>query len=159
MINLFLLAIALSSAFIHLSVQRKTLTKEGIVDLFLIYILVISVGIGGTFAFVEHIFFGEFIAEQVGPQPGVPFQFELGFCNGGWALLGFLSLRWHGGFWVATGLGFSFFLLGAAYGHIYQMIFYSNSVPYNTEIILPDLVLPITLLILLYLRFRNGVIE
>src|SRR6185369_15461140 len=57
-------------------------------------------------------------AELIGWPPGSPFQLEVGFHDGAWGLLGFLSICIGGSFWLATGLGWSFFMLGATYGHL-----------------------------------------
>ncbi len=57
-------------------------------------------------------------AKMIGWPAGNPFQFEVGLHDGAWGLLGFLCVFIGGGFWVATALGWSFFLLGAAYGHV-----------------------------------------
>jgi hypothetical protein len=141
-------------ALIHLSVKRNTLTREGVIDLFLLYFLVFSAGVQGLIGFIGHIFFADQIALMIGWPIGSPFQYEVGMSNGAWSLLGFLCIRWHTAFWLVTGLGYSFFLLGAAVEHIRQMIYAGDYAPYNVGMILPDVLVPVILLTLLYLKFR-----
>ena len=59
------------------------------------------------------------------------FQLEVGFHDGAWGILGFLCI-WIGGlFWLASGLGWSFFMLGATYGHIRETVMRGDYAPYN----------------------------
>jgi hypothetical protein len=53
----------------------------------------------------------------------------VGFHDGAWGFLGFLSTRIGGLFWLATKLGWSFFMLGATYGHLYQTLREGNYAP------------------------------
>jgi hypothetical protein len=63
---------------------------------------------------------------------------EVGFHDGAWGLLGFLSICIGGSFWLAIGLGWSFFMLGATYGHLYQTLREGNYAPYNFLTIFSD---------------------
>src|SRR5436190_21212785 len=71
---------------------------------------------------VPHVFFPDHAAALIGWPPGTPFQLKVGFHDGAWGLLGFLSIWIDGSFWLATGLGSSFFMLGATYGHLHQTL-------------------------------------
>ena len=87
------------------------------------------------------------------------FQLEVGFHDGAWGILGFLCI-WIGGlFWLATGLGWSFFMLGATYGHIRETVIRGDYAPYNFFTIFSDGFIGIWILVLLYLygvgRFRK----
>ena len=98
-------------------------------------------------------------AKQIGWPPGSPFQFEVGLHDGAWGVLGFLSI-WIGGlFWLATGLGWSLFMLGACYGHIVQTVHEGNYAPYNFLTIFSDGFVGVWLLVLLYLYWRLGGFE
>ncbi len=154
MLNLYILGVALVLALIHLGIKKDTLTREGIIDLFLLYFLVFSAGVQGVISFVGNIFFADQVATMMGWPLGSPFQYEVGMSHGAWALLGFLCIRWHTAFWLATGLGYSFFLLGTAVDHIRQMIYAGDYAAHNTGVILPDVLVPIVLLTLLYMKFK-----
>jgi hypothetical protein len=72
--------------------------------------------------FIPHVFFADQAAQLIGWPTGSPFEFEVGFHDGGWGLLGLLCLWIGGRFWLATGLGWSFFMLGATYIHIVHTV-------------------------------------
>ena len=118
--------------------------------------LVFGVGvIGLPLGFVPHVFFPDKAAELIGWAPS-PFQLEVGFHDGAWGILGFLCI-WIGGlFWLATGLGWSFFMLGATYGHIRETVSAGNYAPYNFFTIFSDGFIGIWILVLLYLYWRQG---
>jgi hypothetical protein len=63
--------------------------------------------------------------------------------------------HWMGGsFWLATGLGWSFFMLRATYGHLYRTLREGNYAPYNFLTIFSDGFIAVWLLVLLYLYWR-----
>lgn len=109
-----------------------------------------------SFGFVPHIFFPNEAAQEIGWAPGSPFQLEVGMHDGAWGVLGFLCIFMGGGFWLATGLGWSLFMLGATYGHIVQTVEHGNYAPYNFLIIFSDGFIGLWLLLLLYLYWRGG---
>jgi len=150
MINLLVLALFAIFASIHAFFKRKVLRKGDLLDLYLIYSLVGGVGVIGAIGFVGHLFFADQVARLIGWPTGSPFQFEVGCQDGAFALLGFLCLYFRGNFWIATGIGWSFFLLGATYGHIKQMLLLGDYAPYNAGIIFPDFLVPVILLTLLW---------
>lgn len=152
MINNIILLITLIIATVHVFIKRKYLQRAQVIDLYLLYFLVGGVGVIGAIDFIYHIFFADEVAAMIGWPPGSPFQFEVGFHDGAWGLLGFLCLHYRENFWTATGIGWSFFMLGATYGHIKQTILFSNFSPYNLGLILPDFLVPVILLTLLCLR-------
>lgn len=115
--------------------------------------LVFSVGIVGGLAFIAHIFYGDEIAKMIGWPSGSPFQHVVGVHDGAWALLGFLSIYFRDKFWLATGLGWSFFMIGADYVHIKEIIINNNYASYNAGIIFYATLTPLILLILLYIKF------
>jgi hypothetical protein len=85
---------------------------------------------------------------------GSPFEFEVGFHDGAWRLLGFLCLWIGGPFRLATGLGWSFFIFGATYIHVDQMAHEGKYGPYNFLTMFSDGCITVWLLILLYLYLR-----
>jgi hypothetical protein len=151
----FLLSVVLP--LIHLGLSREPKTRARVLHLLLLYALVLDVGvIGLPLGFVPHVFFADQAAHLIGWPPGSPFQFEVGIHDGAWGVLGFLCI-WIGGlFWLATGLGWSLFMLGATYGHIYQTLRDGNYAPYNFLTIFSDGFIAVWLLGLLYLYYRSG---
>lgn len=161
MINNLILILCICLATIHYLMKRKRYSAEQVVDLYLVYFLFFTVGLIGLTGFISHIFYPNQTAEMIGWPTGSPFQFEVGFHDGAWALLGILSLFFRDKFWLATGLGWSFFIIGALYGHIRDMIVHGNFAAYNAGIIASEIVIPIVILLLLYLKFihyRHSVI-
>jgi hypothetical protein len=112
--------------------------------------------IGVVFGFIPHVFFANWTAEQIGWPTGSPFQFEVGVHDGAWGVLGFLCLFIGGTFWLATGLGWSLFMLGATYGHIHEMLLKENYAPYNFLTIFSDGFIALWLLVLLFLNWHEG---
>ena len=98
------LIVALSSLvlpLIHLGLSRHPRTRGRIVHVLLLYALVLDVGvIGLPLGFIPHVFFPNQAAELIGWPPGSPFQLEVGFHDGAWGLLGFLSIWIGGSFWL-----------------------------------------------------------
>ena len=154
MINNVILIITILLASIHALCRRKSLRKKDLVDLYLIYIFVGCVGIIGSIGFIGHVFYAKQVAHMIGWPIGSPFQFEVGCHDGAWALLGFLCLYFRDHFWTATGIGWSFFLLGATYGHIKQTVLMHDYSSYNYAIIFSDFLTPVVLITLLIIRAR-----
>ncbi len=154
MINNVILLITAILATLHVILRRKTLTKKATIDLYFLYFLVGGVGVIGAIGFIGHVFFANDVARMIGWPVGSPFQFEVGFHDGAWALLGFLCIYFRGNFWTATAIGWSFFMLGATFGHIRQTVIAGNFEPYNYGMILPDFLIPFILLTFLALRYR-----
>jgi uncharacterized membrane protein len=141
---------------LHLFSGRELRTKARIVQLLLLYLLVINVGIGSLLAWYGHTFMADEIARKIGWQPGSPFQFEVALADLSWGVCGVLCIWLREGFWTATGIGSSVFLLGCAFGHIRQIIQEGNMAIYNAGPVLwiGDLAVPIAILALLFLRFK-----
>jgi hypothetical protein len=157
MLGLIVFLLSMVLPLIHLGLSREPKTRGRVLHLLLLYALVFDVGvIGLPLGFVPHVFFADQAAHLIGWPPGSPFQFEVGIHDGAWGLLGFLCI-WIGGlFWLATGLGWSLFMLGATYGHIYQTVQEGNYAPYNFLTIFSDGIIAVWLLGLLYLYYRAG---
>jgi len=116
--------------------------------IFLLSQLTVTVGLMGLLAAYGHLFMSDKVAKQIGWQPGSMFQIELGYCCLGMGLLGVASLWYQDGFWLATIIFTSTFLLGAAFVHIKEMIKHRNLSPGNVVTIIPDILIPATLVIL-----------
>ena len=129
---------------------NKPLDNERIVEIFLLTFLVLSVGIGSIWAFIGHAFISSQVAANIGWAPGSPFQLEVAFANLSIGVLGVLCYWIRGNFWTATVISSSIFLLGAAYGHIINMLQFANYAPGNAGAVLyMDIIGPIILIALL----------
>lgn len=143
------------AALIHLAIRRPK-DRATIIDIFLLHSLVFNVGfIGFFFGFIPHVFFANHAAELIGWQTGSHFQYEVGFHDGAWGILGFLCIRYRDRFWLATGFGWSFFMLGAALGHLLDTIQNANYATNNFFMIFVDALVAAILLGLLALRYRG----
>src|SRR5436309_8683133 len=156
MIGLIVALLSVLLPLAHLGFSSRPRTRDRVVHLLFLYALVFDVGvIGLLFGFIPHVFFADAAARLIGWLPVSAFQFEVGIHDGAWGLLGFLSLWIGGSFWIATGLGWSGFMLGATYGHIYQTLHEGNYAPYNFLTIFSDGFIAVWLLVLLYLYCRS----
>lgn len=141
--------LALAGACLHIAI-KKYRTKDRIIEVLLLYLLVFQVGFGSIWGFMGHAFMADNIASYIGWPTGSPFQFEVAVANLSYGILGVLCARYRGNFWAATIVAFSTFYWGAAYGHIVDMLENSNYAPGNIGAPLYlDVVLPVVLLVLL----------
>lgn len=147
----FLVAVGL-----HLVRSSRPLTKLGVVDILLVYLLTIFVGVGGILGTLAHTLWAAETAAKIGWSPGSPFQYEVAMANLAFGVLGMMSFRRRGDFWTAAGLGAAVFLLGCAAGHFMDLFQKGNYAPYNVGpgIILYDVIMPVFLLVLLGIRGR-----
>jgi hypothetical protein len=156
MLSVIFLSASLIGFALHLSFSRQPRTKSRVVELLLLYLLVINIGLGCLLAWYGHTFMADEIARKIGWQPGSPFQFEVALADLSWGVCGVLCIWLRQGFWTATGIGSAVFLLGCAFGHIRGIVEQGNLAIYNAGPVLwiGDLGVPITILVLLFLRFR-----
>jgi hypothetical protein len=156
MIDIAIVILSVLLPLLHLSTSKKPKTAGNVLRLLLLYAFVLDVGvIGFVFGFIPHVFFAEQAARLIGWPTGSPFQFEVGIHDGAWGILGFLCVWIGGGFWLATGLGWALFMLGAAFGHVHQMLLAGNYAPYNFLTIFSDGFIGVWLLVLLYAWHRR----
>jgi hypothetical protein len=113
------------------------------------------VGIANFYNFVMHTFFGKMSAAFIGWADS-PFQLEVGMASLGFAVVGFLAAFRSFDLRLAAIIGPSCFLLGAAGGHIYQMITAHNFAPGNAGVIFyTDILIPLIGFALLWLAHRH----
>lgn len=154
--TLSFLIIGLFCSIVVLSVKPKPLSRQQIIEALFSYFLLFSIGISFFYNFVMHVFFADMAAAFIGWKNS-PFQYEVGFASLGFSIVGILAFRASLAFRAAAVIGPSFFLLGAAGGHIYQMITEHNFAPGNAGIIFwTDILLPLTGFVLLFLQYRLG---
>ncbi len=150
----FFALIVVVASIVHLLIRRKSLPRSSVIDILSLYAFAIFVGLSGAFAGLGHLFNGPQIANQIGWEAGSPFQTEVGICNIAFGILGFLSLRFKGGFRDATAIGWSIFLIGAGVLHLQEAMQSGNLAPYNIGMIAPDIMIALYLLILVFLSHR-----
>ncbi|EGD34182.1 MULTISPECIES: DUF6790 family protein [unclassified Capnocytophaga] len=109
--------------------------------------LVIGVGFFGIFNFIGHTILSEKVARTIGWVSN-GFQKELGFVSLGIGICGILCHWVRDCFWIATAIPFCVFLIGAGILHIIEIKQKNNFNKGNVWIILPDFLMPITLIIL-----------
>ncbi len=125
-----------------------------IVDRLMAWHVFFAVGMSNLVNFVFHVFFGQMAARFIGWADS-PFQFEVGMASLGFAVVGFVAAFRSFDLRLAAILGPAFFLLGAAAGHVYQMITAGNFAPGNAGVIFwMDILVPAIGFTLLVLQRR-----
>lgn len=141
------------SAFV-ICKNRKSLTKAFIIESIFKYYCFWVHGICWIYNGIMHTVFHEMAAGFIGWEDS-PFQMEVGYASLGFGLVGLLAIRNDFGLRLALVISTSVFLLGAAGGHIYEIIAFQNYASGNAGIMLwSDILLPIISVILLYFSFR-----
>ncbi len=113
-----------------------------------------TIGVLCLYNAIFHIFFGEMTARFIGWADS-PFQFEVGTASLGFSAVGFLAAFGSFDRRLAAILGSGLFMLGAAGGHVYQMVTAHNFAPGNAGIIFwSDILLPVIGFALLWLDRR-----
>ncbi|MBW1784430.1 MAG: hypothetical protein JRL30_27275 [Deltaproteobacteria bacterium] len=152
--TLTFLIVGLICAFVSLALKQKPLQKQQIIEAIFSYFVLFNIGISYLYNFVMHVFFAEVSAAFIGWENS-PFQYEVGFASLGFGIVGLLAFRQKFAFRAAAIIGPSFFLWGAAGGHVYQMIISRNFAPGNAGIIFwTDILLPILAFFLLYQQYK-----
>jgi hypothetical protein len=147
--------VALLVAGVHLYFDRQPRTKGRIVEIFLLWLLVIPVGLGGLWAFMGHTLFAEQTAEFIGWPAGNPFQTEVAVANLTVGTLGILCYWIRGNFWIAAVIAASVWKLGANAVHISEMVVAGNYNPGNAGILFfINMVFPLILIALLVYLVR-----
>jgi len=114
--------------------------------------LVFTVGFFGIFNFIGHVIMREKVARSIGWISN-GFQIELGIVSLGIGISGIMCYWFRDGFWTAAIIPFSIFLFGAAILHIKEIIKLKNFNSGNVVIILPDIIMPLTIIVLLFLKY------
>ena len=110
-----------------------------------------TIGFFGIFNFIGHVILREKIAKNIGWVSN-GFQIELGITSLGIGISGILCFWFRDGFWISTLIPFSTFLIGAGILHIVEIVKSKNYKVGNTWIIIPDFLMPITIIILMLIN-------
>jgi hypothetical protein len=152
--TLTFLVIGLIASGVSLARASRPLTAPVVVEALFSYFLLFSIGASFFYNFVLHTFFGKLAASFIGWEDS-PFQLEVGFASLGFSIVGFLACRRSFDLRLAAVIGPAVFLLGAAGGHVYQMITAHNFAPGNAGVIFyTDILIPIAGFVLLWLQKR-----
>ncbi len=148
-LTFFILGLIVSAGAILISSKKGD--KAYVIEALITWFIFFSIGVSYLYNGVVHTVFSAESARFIGWADS-PFQQEVGFASFGFALIGFIAFR---GSWqtrLCAVVGPSCFLLGAAGGHIYQMITAGNFAPGNAgAVFYMDILLPIIGCTLLYL--------
>lgn len=132
----------------HMVIDKHTRTRAQQIELFIIYLLAISVGANGLGGAVGHLFHADVVAEGIGWPTGSPFQLEMGFANLTLGILGLMAVGRRDGFRTATIIATTVIGLGATGVHLAEIVAHGNLSPGNTVQNISNLLDPILLIIL-----------
>jgi len=153
--SLTYLLIGLLAAAVSLARLPRPLDSASIVESLLRYYVLFALGFKGLHNFVMHVIFGDLSARFIGWEQS-PFQAEVGFASLGFAAVAFFAYRRGLATRAAAVIGPSCFSLGAAGGHVYQMIAAHNFAPGNAGIVFyTDIGIPILGFTLLWLSRKH----
>ena len=154
-------AISLIGAAIHLHRDSQPRSTARSLEIFLVWWMVVAVGISGVFGSMFHFFDGPDTARNIGFTNGDGgFQTEVGFADLAIGVLGVLCAWFRDRFLLAAVLAVSIAYLGDAYGHLHQAAIHDNHARDNTGLVLwSDFIVPlvaIALYALLERALRRG---
>jgi len=141
------------AAVISIARAPRPLTRSVVVDKLLSWYVFFTIGVMYLVNFVFHVFFGQLAAAFIGWADS-PFQFEVGTASLGFAIAGFVAAFASFDRRLVAVIGPSIFMLGAAVGHIQQMVTTHDFAPGNAGIIFYlDIFIPLFGVALLWLWF------
>jgi hypothetical protein len=151
--------IGLIAAAVSLLNKPKPLRISEVAEALLSYHLLFAIGINNLINFAFHVFFGDISAKFIGWENS-PFQAEVGFASLGVGIAGVIAFKASLPFRFAALIPPWAFSLGAAGGHIYQMIVAHNFSPGNVGLVLPiDILMPIIGFVFLWLSYNHPLPE
>jgi hypothetical protein len=150
-----LFIVGLVAGLISLLNKPKPLRINTVAEAFFSYYMLFPIGISNLANFVFHVFFGDMAAKFIGWENS-PFQAEVGFASLGIGIAGVIGFKASLPFRFATLIPPAVFSLGAAGGHVYQMVAAHNFSPGNVGLVLPsDILIPVIGFIFLWLSYKH----
>jgi hypothetical protein len=150
LVSLVFLVLGLVVGAVHVYLDKQPRTKARVAEIFLLWFLVIIVGIQGVFAFIGHTVYADTTAASIGWPAGNPFQSEVAVANLTVGVLGILCYWMRGSFWNATVIGFCVWWLGDFVVHVRSIVVSANYAPNNAGVTFYlDLLVPVILIALL----------
>jgi hypothetical protein len=152
--SLTFLVIGLLFSIVAIARAGKPVGQPVIIEKLLAWHVFWAIGMGYLYNFVMHGFFGQMSAAFIGWADS-PFQFEVATASLGFAAVGFLAAFKSFDLRLAAIVGPSLFTLGAAAGHVHQMVTEHNFAPGNAGVIFyMDIIIPLFGFLLLWLQHR-----
>ncbi len=146
--------IGLVFSAVSISRAAKPINAAVIVEKLLSWYVFFSIGVCFLYNAVFHMFFGKIAAAFIGWEDS-PFQFEVGTASLGFSVIGFIAAFRSFDLRLGAIIPFSIFTLGAAAGHVHQMIAAGNFASGNAGVIFyTDFLIPPFGLFLLWLQWR-----
>jgi hypothetical protein len=153
--TLTFLGIGLLFAAVAIARTPTHLNSSIVIEKVMCWFIFWTIGVSYFYNFVFHTFFGTMAAEFIGWADS-PFQLEVGMASLGFAAVGFLAAFGSLDLRLASIIGSGIFTLGAAAGHINQMITTQNFASGNAGVIFwTDILLPLAGFVLLWLQRRS----
>jgi len=156
--NFFLTSVIIGLVFALVAIARANgpLNQSVVIEKLLSWHVFWAIGVGYFYNFVMHAFFGQMVADFIGWADS-PFQFEVATASLGFSAVGFLAAFRSFDLRLAAIVGPSLFALGAAVGHLYQMVTTHNFAAGNAGIVFyMDIITPLLGFLLLWLQHRSG---
>jgi hypothetical protein len=154
--SLTFLVLGLLFAAVAIARGPRPLSRPFVVEKLLGWYVFFNVGVTYFYNFVCHSFFGEMSARFIGWADS-PFQFEVGVASLGFSVVGFLAAFRSFDLRLGAVLGMGIFMLGAAGGHVYQMVTAHNFAPGNAGLFFClDIFIPLFGFWLLWMQRRTG---
>jgi hypothetical protein len=148
--------ISLIGSAIAIARAPRPVSSAVVVDKLLAWYLLFNIGVMFLVNFVFHVFFGQIAAAFIGWEDS-PFQFEVGTASLGFAVAGFIAAFASFDRRLVAVISPSIFTLGAAIGHIQQMVAAHNFAPGNAGVIFyADIFIPLFGFVLLWLQYHDG---
>jgi hypothetical protein len=156
--NFFLTSVIIGLVFALLAIARANgpLNQSVVIEKLLSWHVFWAIGVGYFYNFVMHAFFGQMVADFIGWADS-PFQFEVATASLGFSAVGFLAAFRSFDLRLAAIVGPGLFALGAAVGHLNQMVTTHNFAAGNAGIVFyMDIITPLLGFLLLWLQHRSG---
>ena len=139
-----LLPLLLATAHILLSKEFRSGARR--IEIFIVYLLAISVGANGLGGAFGHLFLSDLVAEGIGWPTGSPFQLEMGYANLLIGVLGLMAVGRRDGFRTAAIIATTILGFGATLVHLQDIAAHGNLAPGNTIQNISNLLDPILLI-------------
>jgi hypothetical protein len=151
MFQLFFVLPSLLAASIHLALSPKRRSDgTAIAETYLLYLLVIYVGLMGLLTAYAHVFRPVQTSASIGWTTS-PYEYEVGMADLTVGVLGVLCIWFRGNFWLATAIAEICWFWGDAIGHVRQVVVNNNHAEDNSglflylEFLIPAVILALTL--------------
>jgi hypothetical protein len=152
--TLTFLLIGLAFSAVAIARMPKPAGEAAVIEKLMSWFIFWTIGVAYFYNFVFHVFFGKMAAEFIGWADS-PFQLEVGTASLGMAVVGFLAAFRSFDLRLAAIVSPAIFMLGAAAGHLHQMITAHNFAPGNAGVMSwSDIILPVLGFLLLWLQWR-----